>query len=185
MTTRWVAIAAVVAGALSCGGPGARGGVALLAPPRASGDMISLVERYQADRAALERAHNAPFSDRRRERLSKFYADWERTLAAVDFGTLIQDGKVDYLLLKNQIRHDREALDRKSNVDEAARALLPFSGIVTELEEKRRAFEAVDSEQAAGRLVELARKVKEARKDVGSPDRPAAHRAAEWTDRLR
>ena len=79
--TRLVAIAAAVAGALSCGGPGARGGVALLAPPRPSGDLVSLVERYQADRSALERAHNVPFSDRRRERMSKYYADWDRTLA--------------------------------------------------------------------------------------------------------
>src|SRR6185436_6050629 len=49
----------------------------------------------------------------------------------------------------------------------------------------RRAFEPVDGENAAGRLVELARKVKDAKKEVGAPDRPAAHRAAEWTDRLR
>jgi uncharacterized protein (DUF885 family) len=44
----------------------------------------------------------------------------------------------------------------------------------------------VDPEKAAGRVVELARKVKEARKAADSvTDRPAAHRAAGWVDRLR
>jgi uncharacterized protein (DUF885 family) len=184
--TRLIGIAAVVLCALSCGGPGARNGVALLAPQRPSGDLPALIEQYQADRNALERAYNVPFATRRKARLSKFYSEWEKTLAAVDFGALTQDGRVDYLLLKNQMRHDRDGLDRRSKVDDAARELVPFAGIVAEFEEKRRAFEPADGEKAAGRLVELARKVKETKKDSGSPpERTAAHRAAEWVDRLR
>ena len=183
---RMVAVAAVIGCALSCGGPRTQGGgVALLAAHRPSGEMPALIEQYQADRNALERAYNVPFATRRRDRMAKFYGDWEKTLAGIDFGSLTQDGKVDHLLLRNQLRHDRELLDRRSAVDEAAKTLVPFAGIVGELEEKRRAFEPIDAEKAAGRLVELARKVKEAKKAVEAPDRPAAHRAAEWVDRIR
>jgi uncharacterized protein (DUF885 family) len=180
-----MAIAAAVACALSCGGPGTRGGVSMLAPQRPSADLGALIEQYQADRNALERAYNVPFATRRKDRLEKFYSGWEQTLASLDFAALSRDGRVDYLLLKNQIRHDRDSLVRRSQVDETARGLVPFAAIVADLEETRRAFESVNGEKAAGRLLELARKVKEAKRDAGAPDRPAAHRAAEQVDRLK
>jgi uncharacterized protein (DUF885 family) len=175
--------------ALSCGGSQAREsqkGVALLAPSRPTADLPVLIEQYQADRGALDRAYNLPFATRHRARMASFYEEWEKKLAALDFGALPQDGKVDYLLLKNHLRHERAALGRLPKVDENARPLVPFAGMIAELEEQRRAFEPVDSEKAAGRMVELARKVKEARKSADSvSDRPAAHRAADWADRLR
>ena len=154
---RMAAISAAVLCALSCGGPRTQGSVALLAPQRPSGEMPALIEQYQADRNALERAYNVPFATRRRDRMARFYDGWEKTLAAVDFAALPQEGRVDYLLFKNQLRSDRDALDRKPKVDDAARPLVPFADLVAGLEEARRAFEAVDGEKAAGRLVELAR----------------------------
>jgi hypothetical protein len=130
------AVSAAVLCALSCGGPRTQGGVALLAPPRPASEMPALIEQYQADRNALERAYNVPFATRRRDRMEKFYAGWEKALAAVDFGALPQDGRVDYLLFKNQLRHDRDALDRRPKVDDAARPLVPFAALVAELEER-------------------------------------------------
>ena len=182
---RMAAISAAVLCALSCGGPRTQGSVALLAPQRPTGEMPAMIELYQADRNALERATHLPFATRRRDRMAKFYDGWEKTLAAVDFGALPQEGRVDYLLFKNQLRHDRDALDRRPKMDDAAKPLVPFGELIAGLEEARRAFEPVDGEKAAGRLVELARMVKDAKKDLGAPDRPAAHRAAEWVDRLR
>jgi uncharacterized protein (DUF885 family) len=168
----------------SCGGPQKPSGVALLAPSP-TGSMVVMIEQYQADRNALERAYQLPFATRYPDRMKAFFAEWDKKLAAVEFGALAQDGKVDYLLLRNLIRHERSQLDRLSKVDEAARALVPFAATIVDFEEKRRAFEPVDAEKAAGRLVELARKVKEARKGADGADRAAAHRAAGWVDRLR
>jgi len=184
MKTWWTIALAI--GALSCGGPSARPGAALLAPAPPSGEMPALLEEYQADRSALERAYRIPFATRHRSRMSSFYDGWEKKLDGLDFAGLPQDGRVDYLLFRNHLRHERAALDRPPKADERARELLPFAGMIADLEEKRRAFEPVEGENAAGRIVELVRKIKESRKAIEDvKDRPALHRAADWTDQLR
>ncbi|MBI3628944.1 MAG: hypothetical protein HY217_05075, partial [Candidatus Rokubacteria bacterium] len=179
----------VVACALSCGSPAPREprrDVALLAPQRPSAEMALLIEQYEADRGALERTYNLPFATRRQERMTAFYDGWEKKLAALDFAALPRDGRVDFILLRNHLRNERALLERRTKVDEAARPLVPFAALIAGLEEQRRAFEAVDAEGAAGRVVALAKQVREAKKSADTAlDRPAAHRAADWVDRLR
>ncbi len=156
-------------------------------PPAAVGEsMASLIERYRADHGALERAYRIPFSSRHTERMKAFLGGWEKTLAAVDFGALPQDGRIDYLLFRNHLRHQRSRLERTPKVDADAAPLVPFASLIADLEEGRRKFETPDPEKAATRMVELARAVKEARKSADAHDnRPAAHRAAVWVDELR
>jgi uncharacterized protein (DUF885 family) len=157
-------------------------------PPaaRAGVEMPLFIEQYQTDRGALERAYNVPFASRYAARMTAFHDDWEKKLAAVDFASLSQDGRVDYLLFKNRLHHDWSEVERRTAIDDDARTLVPFGRSIADLEEQRRAFELLDPEKAAGRMVELARAVKEARKGADSAiSRPAAHRAAGWVDRLR
>lgn len=178
-----------LAGLAACGGPPPRSsnaGAALLAPQPPSGDLAELIEQYEADRGALERTYGVPFGSRRRARMTAFYDGWEKKLEAIDFGSLSQDGRIDYVLLHNHVRQERALLSRTSRTDELAREMVPFAEGISGLEERRRAFEALDPEKAAGEVVELTKRVKEARKAAdGSPDRAAAHRAAEWTRELK
>src|SRR5207247_2323571 len=127
--TRLCAVALAL-GALSCGGPSPRN-AALQAPDRPGAEMALLIEQYQADHAALERAYHIPLTGRYQSRMSSFYGEWEKKLASLDFAALSRDGQVDYLLLQNHLRQERAALDRSSKVDDHARELLPFAGMIT------------------------------------------------------
>src|SRR6185436_9552370 len=132
------------------------------------------------------RSYNIPFGARHRDRLSAFYGEWEKKLDELDFAALSRDAQVDYLLFRSQIRHLKAGLDRPAPVDERARALVPFGGMIAELEEQRRTFAPPDPEAAASRVVEIGKKAKEARKVAdGWADRAALHRAADWTEQLR
>lgn len=183
MTKTTVAVLAA-SFALSCGGPPARS--AALAPSRPGGDLQTMIVQYRADRDALERAYDVPFSTRLEPRMASFYSAWEKKLDELDLAALSQDGRVDYHLLRTLLRHEKTEVARRSEVDKAARALLPFAPAIAELEEKRRAFEPVDAEKAAGRMVELAKKVKEARKGAeAAADRAVALRAARLGEQLR
>ena len=91
---------------------------------RAPAMMRPVIERYQADRTTLERSWvegaggqggfgrtAVPLSPRQFARMKRFHADWQKTLAAVGFDGLDQAGKIDYLLLSNQLRYELRQLD--------------------------------------------------------------------------
>src|SRR4051794_11200483 len=73
------------------------------APPATMRDRI---ERYLADLGALERFYDVAISPDRHSRLREFYDQQLRDLAAVDFNSLDQGGRVDYLLLKAKLNFE-------------------------------------------------------------------------------
>jgi uncharacterized protein (DUF885 family) len=148
-------------------------------------EMREPLERYAADRASLLRSFG--FEERGRrdapgrqsaeidspeamERLRQFYQGWLENLGKLGFDAMSQDGKVDYLLLKNRLAYELRGLEtRKKNLAETD-PLIPIRMIaiglaqarrrVTEikpaelartLDEMRRAVEAIDRQVAAGR----------------------------------
>src|SRR5262245_35122293 len=64
-----------------------------------SNDMRGMVERYEADRDALERFHWIESSPHRTERLRAWQVDERAELERVDFDALDREGKVDWILL--------------------------------------------------------------------------------------
>src|SRR5262252_4322548 len=92
-----------------------------------SSELRSLIERYVADRGSLSRSYPVEISPARRARFKQFYSDWLAALAKLNFDTLSQDGKVDYLLFKTRLNHElqQEELDSKAFAEIAAFA--PFA----------------------------------------------------------
>ncbi|MGJ5641316.1 DUF885 family protein [Formosa sp. S-31] len=68
-----------------------------------SAGLPDVVDEYSADKWALKRFYNVTESEEYYDRFSKFYSTWKSRLAAIDFKSLSQQGKVDYVLLKNEI----------------------------------------------------------------------------------
>ena len=66
-------------------------------------EMRGLIERYSVDRASLNRFHTVAFSPARLARLKQFCSEWRARLAGVNFDSMSQDGRVDYLLFKNHL----------------------------------------------------------------------------------
>lgn len=157
-----------------------------------------LIEIYSTDLSALRRSQSIDVSTARAERLRRFYEEQLRKLDAVEFKTLDQDGRIDFLLFQNQLRFELRELEyNQKRVSEVA-GLLPFSQSIIQLEETRRRMEPIDSAKSAKTLTEIAeavsktrkaleKQLKDDKKDSNStlPGKVAANRAAGMADELR
>jgi uncharacterized protein (DUF885 family) len=128
--------------------------------------MRGIIERYAADQGALLRCYSLHFSEARRERLARFYAEQQKALTAVEFSKLDQAGRVDYLLLKNAIEFEVRQLAHGRKQFEEVSALLPFAQPVAGLEEARARMEAIDAERSAKVLAGIGAQVAAARKGL-------------------
>lgn len=166
-------------------------------PADANRDLRSLIDLYSTDDDYVSRFAGVPWSEERFDRQAEFASQWMKTLEAVNFDALDQQGKIDYLLLRNSLenRLSRLELDRARlrEID----ALLPGRKAIQKLEWARRELEPFNGEAAAEALLTIPddlKRVRDAieagRKADAAPDAlkltpVVALRAAGATDRLR
>ncbi len=169
---------------------------ALVAFDRETSDLRIALERYQADRGALLRRWDVPWSPIRRDRMRDFYRGWLERLGELDFDGLNAEGRIDYVLLRNRIEFELEMLDQEEIQAEAMSPLLPFARELEELQEARRdrirrrdgrtTADLVD--RVAGEVEALAARVADGQTAVaefGSPTGVTAVRAARRVRLLR
>jgi uncharacterized protein (DUF885 family) len=128
------------------------------APPQAS-DLRARIETYAADRAALRRRYAAPLSERRRERLAEFERRALAELEALDPAGLDVDGRIDRILLANEIRGELAALELEAERAAEIESLVPFARTIVALVEAREDVEPVDPDPTARALARLAEDV--------------------------
>src|SRR5688500_6252671 len=95
----------------------------------------------------------------RHERLREFYTQWLGLLSRTSFESLSQDGKIDYLLLKNYLEHELRDLEIIAKRREEIGPVVPFAAAIVELEESRRRMDPLDSPKAAESLAKLKKQV--------------------------
>ncbi len=137
-----------------------------------SSEMRSGIERYTVDRGSLARSYPIAVSRGRRERFKKFYTEWLNSLQSLDFNSMSQDGKVDYILFKNHLEYELRQLEIQSRQLNEIEPLLPFAAKIIELEETRRRMEPINSSKVAATLTELRKQVDERRRALELGLRP-------------
>src|SRR5262245_7127312 len=153
-------------------------------------EMRAAIERYSADRAILNRSAPIDFSAAHTTRMKQFYTDRLGSLDRVNFETMGQDGRIDFVLFRNQLEYELRQLDtRAKNFAETA-AFLPFAQTIVDLEESRRRMESMDSAKAAATLSRLEKQIEQTRKAVEADGarnvkKTVANRAAATADTLR
>jgi uncharacterized protein (DUF885 family) len=135
-------------------------------------EMRALIERYAVDRVALGRFYAVETSPTRHARLKQFYTDWLSALAPLNFDSMGQEGKIDYLLFKNHLDHELRQLDLRAKALAEAQTLLPFSQAITDLEDARRRLENIDSPKTAALLTALNKQVEAQQKSVEASLKP-------------
>jgi uncharacterized protein (DUF885 family) len=152
-----------------------------------------VIERYVADRGSLARSYPVESSPARTSRFKQFYADWLATLGKMNFETMSQDGKVDYLLLKNHLDHEAKQLDIEAKAFAEVAPYVPFASTITDLAEARRRMEKIEPAKIAATLNEMNKQIAATqrqweaalRAEPGKIKRPVANRAVTTINTLR
>ncbi|HSK62519.1 MAG TPA: DUF885 family protein [Pyrinomonadaceae bacterium] len=134
--------------------------------PEKVSEMRAAIERYSLDRGSLARSNPVAMSPNRRARFKKFYEENLNSLKALDFDSMSQDGKVDYLLFKNHLEYELRQSDIQEKQLAEIQPLIPFANTIIELEEARRRMEPINSAKVAATLTELKKQVDERQKAV-------------------
>ena len=129
-------------------------------------EMRAAIERYSVDRGSLTRSFPVAMSPKRRARFRKFYEENLASLKSLDFESMSQDGKIDYLLFKNHLEYELRQSDIQEKQLAEIQPLIPFATTIIDLEESRRRMEPINSAKVAATLTELKKQVDEQRSKV-------------------
>ena len=141
-------------------------------------EMRNAVERFTSDQRVLLRRYRVAYSPARRAQTDAFYAAWLRRLDATNFDSLSEEGKVDYILLANRLRHEQQENSRDAKVLADVAPLVGFADSIMRLDESRRRFETIDPTAAARTLARLVEQVDSTRKLVEAGARSDTGKAA-------
>src|SRR5215203_5547325 len=97
------------------------------APDTKDSEMRYVIERYSVDRGTLARSWPVAASPTRRDRFKKFYADSLTGLLKLNFDAMSQDGKIDYILFKNNLEYELRQLDIQEKQLAEIEPLMPFA----------------------------------------------------------
>src|SRR6185503_3677612 len=137
-------------------------------------EMRGVIERYTSDRGSLARFYTVDASSARQARMKQFYTEWLATLAKLNFDSMSQDGRIDYLLFKNHLDHELRQLDLQVKAAAEVAALLPFGPTITDLEDTRRRMSPTDPQKIAVLFTGMARQIDATGKAVEAGLKPDA-----------
>ncbi len=135
-------------------------------------EMHGVIERYIVDRGSLARFFGVEASTSRRARMKQFYNDWLATISKLNFDSMSQDGRIDYILFKNHLDHELRQLDIQEKALVEVAALVPFAQTITDLEDARRRMESIDSPKTAALLTKLGKQIDATSKAVEAGLKP-------------
>ena len=151
-------------------------------PPPGTAELQDAVRRYSSDHNTVSRAYDLPWSSNRFDRLDSMYSDWQKRLAGNDFDALNQPGRIDYLLLRNELTSEQGRLtlmrERLAEMEE----LLSFRRPIQELEAARWRIAPVNPQAAAAQVVQVAERVKKLKERVEKGKKPKDDKKAEHTN---
>ena len=140
-------------------------------PDSGARNLRGFIERFTVDRESVAHVYDDPLSPAREERFRRFYQDWQKQLEKLDFASLDEDGRIDYLLLQNHLRHALRQLDLRKKQQEEMRPLIPFEDVIFSFEDPRRRMEPPQPAKAAAALQRMTKQISELRAaiEAGSP----------------
>lgn len=148
-------------------------------------ELREAIERFSADEGSLAARYPGDWSLAHREAARGFYRAWQDRLRRTDFGRLSQEGKIDYLLLRQALAHRLDLLDLEARRLEEITPLLPFGGAIRALDEARQRTDSVAPDAAARTLTAIAKLADSTRTALAAldsakrPSRIVALRAAQ------
>lgn len=157
------------------------GGIpAACAEPPTTSDAVSLpdqIRQFAADRDDVTSFYRLPASELALNRQQQLATTWLGRLPEIDFRTLDQAGRVDYLLLTNHLQKSLSDVARERKRIAEMDRLLPFRKTVEALEPARWRATPLDCRATASQLDDLAKQVKQLREEVDKAHKAKADAA--------
>lgn len=146
---------------------------------RAGSELAPVVSRFSTDHTSLTRRYDATDSPAQRRRMRSFLDGWRARLRELDFDKLSNEGRIDYVLMDNELEYQLILLARRNRQITETAPLVPFADRLLGLQDTRRELVSIDSRAAAGTLAAVTRQVDSLRGLFeGSGARPAAPRVS-------
>lgn len=152
--------------------------------------VVSMQDRivtFEADEQSLGRKYDLEYCPQDLDRMARLYHDTASELRSVEFDRLSEDGKLDYVFLRNAVENRSADLRRREADLEKLRPFIPFADKVNQLELDRRRVAKPDYEAIADSLTAIGKEVKQteaAIKAQGHVDKVQAYRAVQAIDSL-
>jgi uncharacterized protein (DUF885 family) len=128
--------------------------------------MRPLMEDFGADSVNLKRFYNLDNSPERRERLRKFYTNWLARLDGLNFDSMEEDGKIDYVVFRRGLEHELALLTLNAKHAEEMKPYLPFEPVILNLELSRQEMQSLEPREAAEKLSQLTRNIESVQKQI-------------------
>ena len=141
-------------------------------------EMPNLMQQYNADYRSLQRFYtpnsfgggnfgrggggggSITGSPERSQRLQSLYNEYLKKLQAVNFKSLSQECKADYILFKRDLGQSLELATNEAKEYEKVKQWFPFADKIYELEKKRRRGTQLNAEQTGKDLFEITGQIK-------------------------
>ncbi|MFQ6130412.1 MAG: DUF885 family protein [Armatimonadota bacterium] len=125
--------------------------------------MRALIEQYTEDFGLIGRHYDIPHSTEDLGAKRQFLLDQREALTVLGFPATDRQARIDYLLLRNELDHQLQAVARKEKQTAELAELLPFAPSIVQLEHARRKVETLDPREAASSLAQLRREAESTR----------------------
>ncbi|KAG8355289.1 hypothetical protein FVEN_g6886 [Fusarium venenatum] len=134
-------------------------GLGLLALGGHNVSMTDHVIRTEADLGELNEFYNIDFASRRYEALEDYHKNEQDLLDEIDFESLDQEGKVDYIMLNTFHTRQLNNLDLQKTSKKSYEPLIPFAGDLVGLLEARQDVEPMKAKETAGLLNNITKSI--------------------------
>jgi uncharacterized protein (DUF885 family) len=111
--------------------------------------LYQVISEYNADQSTLSRKYTNTNTVEYLNRMDAFFADWQKKLTTMDFDQLDKDGKIDFLLLQNDIARELDFLKLDRQEFNAVANVIDFADSLHTFTVKRRRGAKQDAQQLA------------------------------------
>jgi len=140
-----------------------------------------LIAQYSADQRTLGSRFRIPLDHIGSEFRSNMLKSWNVKLDAIDFSKLDRDNQIDWLLLDSKLQHDQDTLERRTERNLAAKALLPYSDKLLQFCASKEHGTPLTAEEAASLLDAVTTQANEATKSLQKPVKESEKKDATQT----
>ncbi|QIL38938.1 DUF885 domain-containing protein [Pedobacter sp. HDW13] len=139
-----------------------------------------LINQYQSDKNMFNRKYNFKRAEEYFKRMTQFYAGWQKQLSTLPFNKLTVNERVDYILLKRDIRSDSASLQQNYAEFKTSIFALPFAQTLIDFEAKRRVGQQQDGKAMQQQFEQLREDIRKTTKAVEQKNLEITPVQASW-----